>query len=85
MNRSVAVVGAGLSGLVAALELAEAGHEVTVYESEETVGGRVRSTRCDGYVFDRGFQVLFTAYPEARRYLDYDALDLRALRSRCAY
>ncbi|MDZ7688999.1 MAG: NAD(P)/FAD-dependent oxidoreductase [Halobacteriales archaeon] len=74
----VAVAGAGLSGLVAALELSEDGHDVTVYERGDEVGGRVRSTRRDGYVFDRGFQVLFTAYPEARRYLDYDALNPRA-------
>jgi phytoene dehydrogenase-like protein len=64
--------------LVAALELSDLGHDVTVYERNDEVGGRVRSTRRDGYVFDRGFQVLFTAYPEARSYLDYDALDLRA-------
>jgi len=74
----VAVAGAGLAGLVSALELGSSGHEVTVYETNDEVGGRVRSTRRDGFVFDRGFQVLFTAYPEARRYLDYDALDLRA-------
>ena len=72
----VAVVGGGLAGLVAALELADR-HDVTVYEENDAVGGRVRSKRRDGYVFDRGFQVLFTAYPEARRYLDYGALELR--------
>ena len=72
----VAVVGAGLSGLVAAVELAPE-HDVTVYEKNEQPGGRVRSTRRDGCVFDRGFQVLFTAYPEARRYLDYEPLELR--------
>jgi phytoene dehydrogenase-like protein len=37
----------------------------------------VRSLRRDGFVFDRGFQVLFTAYPAAQRELDFDALDLR--------
>lgn len=74
----VAVAGAGLAGLVATLELSKSGHDVTVYERNDEVGGRVRSVRRDGFVFDRGFQVLFTAYPEARRYLDYDALDLRA-------
>jgi phytoene dehydrogenase-like protein len=73
----VAVVGGGLAGLVAARHLADAGVEVTVFEREADVGGRVRSTREDGYVFDRGFQVLFTAYPAAKRELDYDALDLR--------
>jgi phytoene dehydrogenase-like protein len=72
----LAVVGGGLSGLVAAIELSSE-HEVILYEENDEVGGRVRSKRRDGFVFDRGFQVLFTAYPEARRYLDYDALDLR--------
>lgn len=76
-NGRVVVVGAGLAGLVAARHLAEAGFDVAVYEREPEVGGRVRSTREDGFVFDRGFQVLFTAYPAARRELDYDDLDLR--------
>ncbi|MFB6082693.1 MAG: NAD(P)/FAD-dependent oxidoreductase [Halorientalis sp.] len=71
------VVGGGLAGLVAARHLADAGRDVTVLERRDEVGGRVRSTREDGFVFDRGFQVLFTAYPAARRELDYDALDLR--------
>lgn len=79
MTDSRAVVaGGGVAGLVAARHLAERGVDVTVYEREPEPGGRVRSTRRDGFVLDRGFQVLFTAYPEARRHLDYDALDLRA-------
>jgi phytoene dehydrogenase-like protein len=77
MDASVAVVGGGLAGLVAARRLASRGTEVTLFEREEGVGGRVRSTREDGFTFDRGFQVLFTAYPAAKRELDYDALDLR--------
>lgn len=77
MSASVAVVGGGLAGLVSARHLAADGAEVTLFEREESVGGRVRSTRRDGFTFDRGFQVLFTAYPAARRELDYDELDLR--------
>ncbi|WP_254537675.1 NAD(P)/FAD-dependent oxidoreductase [Halomarina litorea] len=73
----VAVVGGGLAGLVAARHLAVAGVDVQLYEREATVGGRVRTTHEDGFTFDRGFQVLFTAYPAARRELDYAALDLR--------
>ncbi len=72
------VAGGGVAGLVAARHLAERGVDVTVYERESEPGGRVRSERRDGFVLDRGFQVLFTAYPEARHHLDYDALDLRA-------
>jgi phytoene dehydrogenase-like protein len=72
------VVGGGLAGLVAARHLADAGAEVQLFERRDEVGGRVRSVHERGYTFDRGFQVLFTAYPAARRELDYEALDLRA-------
>ncbi len=73
----VVVAGGGLAGLVAARRLAESGVDVTLFERESTVGGRVRSRRVDGYTLDRGFQVLFSAYPAVRRELDLDALDLR--------
>ncbi|WP_267642851.1 NAD(P)/FAD-dependent oxidoreductase [Haloarchaeobius amylolyticus] len=74
----VIVVGGGLAGLVAARHLADAGASVRLFERADSVGGRVRSTHEEGFIYDRGFQVMFTAYPAARRELDYDALDLRA-------
>ncbi|MFC6871978.1 NAD(P)/FAD-dependent oxidoreductase [Halobellus marinus] len=77
---SVVVAGAGLAGLVAARRLADAGAEVTVFERRATVGGRVRTETHDGFTLDRGFQVLFTAYPAVRRELDLGALDLRYFR-----
>jgi phytoene dehydrogenase-like protein len=77
MTDSVVVAGGGLAGLVAARRLAERGVDVTLYERNETVGGRVRTREQDGFTLDRGFQVLFTAYPAARRELDFDALDMR--------
>ncbi|WP_276300450.1 NAD(P)/FAD-dependent oxidoreductase [Halorussus lipolyticus] len=73
----VVVAGGGLAGLVAGRHLADAGADVRLYERHHEPGGRVRSLRRDGYVFDRGFQVLFTAYPAVKRELDFDALDLR--------
>jgi glycine/D-amino acid oxidase-like deaminating enzyme len=73
----VVVVGAGLAGLACARVLTEAGLDVHVWESEDAVGGRVRTDRVDGFLLDRGFQVLNTAYPEARRALDLDGLALR--------
>src|SRR5271166_1616209 len=78
MNPDVLVVGAGISGLVAALELKRRGFSVVVLEGSDQVGGRIRTDAINGFLLDRGFQVLLTAYPEARRCLDFDALDLRA-------
>ncbi len=73
----VVIVGAGLAGLACALRLHETGARVRVLEASDGVGGRVRTDVVDGFRLDRGFQVLLTAYPEARRVLDYPALDLR--------
>ncbi|PSQ18477.1 phytoene dehydrogenase [Halobacteriales archaeon QS_8_69_73] len=73
----VVVAGGGLAGLVAARHLAAAGAAVELLEADERVGGRVRSRVVDGFTLDRGFQVLFTGYPAARRELDLEALSLR--------
>lgn len=54
----VAVVGAGIAGLTAAHRLAAAGHRVEVFESEDAVGGRMASTRIDGWTIDRGAETL---------------------------
>lgn len=74
---TVLVVGAGLAGLVAARRLAASGLDVRLFERRGEIGGRVRTQRREGFTLDRGFQVLFTAYPAARRELDFDSLDLR--------
>ncbi len=71
------VIGAGLAGLACARALAEAGEQVLLLEAAEEVGGRVRSDLRDGYRLDRGFQVLFTGYPAARRWFDFDRLEPR--------
>ena len=71
------VVGAGLAGLVAAQHLVEAGMTVRIIEKGKRPGGRVRTDVVNGYRLDRGFQVLLPAYPEAKRYFDYKALDLQ--------
>ncbi len=71
------VIGAGLAGLAAAGTLHRAGREVLVLEQSDAVGGRVRTDRQGGFLLDRGFQVLLTAYPELDRHLDLCALNLR--------
>jgi len=76
-NEKIVIIGAGLSGLTAAIELEKAGFKPTILEGSESIGGRVKTDKVDGYLLDHGFQVLLTAYPEAKRYLDYDKLNLK--------
>ncbi|MDQ2768919.1 MAG: FAD-dependent oxidoreductase, partial [Bacteroidota bacterium] len=85
MNKSelpVIIVGAGMAGLACATWLHRAGRPVLVLEAADAVGGRVRTDLTpEGFRLDRGFQVLLTNYPEARRIFDYGALHLQAFRS----
>lgn len=74
--KSPIIIGAGVSGLVAAIELERSGYAPIILEATGSVGGRVKSDKWDGTPLDHGFQVLLTAYPEAQRYLDYQSLDL---------
>ena len=73
----VVIVGAGLAGLVAAKVLEQHGVSPVLLEASDGVGGRVRSDIVDGFVLDRGFQVLLTGYPEIYRHLNLPELDLR--------
>lgn len=50
----VAIIGSGFSSLAASCYLAKAGYEVTIYEKNETVGGRARRLVKDGFTFDIG-------------------------------
>jgi protoporphyrinogen oxidase len=74
----VIIIGAGLSGLTCAKVLTESGAHVTVFESSDDVGGRVRTDEKEGFLLDRGFQVYFTSYPVSRRHLDHAKLDFRS-------
>lgn len=77
MRADVVVVGAGLAGLRCAQVLAGAGRDVVVLEASDGVGGRIRTDRVDGFLVDRGFQLLNPAYPAVRRWVDVDALHLQ--------
>jgi phytoene dehydrogenase-like protein len=72
----VIIIGAGLAGLAAAKHCVAAGLTPLVLEAGAEVGGRLATDRVDGFLLDRGFQVLLDSYPEARRVLDLDALQL---------
>ena len=70
------IIGAGLAGLACARDLTAAGLRVQVLEAADAPGGRIRTDVVEGFRLDRGFQVLLTEYPETRRVLDYESLNL---------
>ena len=74
---NIHIVGAGVSGLIAAKVLEDNGYSCTIIEATDRVGGRVKTDIVHGYQLDHGFQVLLTAYPAAQKYLDFDALNLQ--------
>jgi protoporphyrinogen oxidase len=71
------IIGAGISGLIAAQILENHGYSPVIIEASNTVGGRVKTDVVNGYNLDHGFQVLLTSYPAAKKYLNYDALELQ--------
>ena len=54
MKQNIALIGSGFSSLAAASYLAKAGHNVTIYEKNSTVGGRARQLVREGFTFDIG-------------------------------
>ncbi len=75
----VVIVGAGLAGLSAAIELSRAGRSVTVLEAASKPGGRVRTDQVAGFRLDRGFQLMNPAYPRWQRLAALGVLDLDRL------
>ncbi|MEU5905318.1 FAD-dependent oxidoreductase [Micromonospora sp. NPDC047467] len=72
----VVIVGGGLAGLAAARRLHRAGVPWRLLEAGSRLGGRVATDLVDGYLIDRGFQVLNTAYPRLGTLLDTERLNL---------
>lgn len=60
--KKIAVVGAGWAGCAAAVELAAAGHVVTLFESSRTLGGRARAVEIQDQTLDNGQHILLGAY-----------------------
>jgi phytoene dehydrogenase-like protein len=77
----VVIIGAGIAGLTCAKYLKDKGIDATILEASDAVGGRVRTDIVDGFKLDRGFQVLLTSYPEARKLLNYRELRLKTMPS----
>jgi phytoene desaturase len=72
----ISVIGAGVSGLSAAILLARDGHEVTVYDKNSTPGGKISQIKDKGYRFDTG-PSLFTLPQLAEKltFFSYTSLD----------
>jgi len=81
MLYDVAIVGAGMAGLSCAKVVLEHGLKVTVLESSDRIGGRIRTDSVSGYNLDYGFQVLQTGYPTITDHLDLDKLELHSFPS----
>jgi phytoene desaturase len=54
MIKDIAIIGSGFSSLSAACYLAKEGNKVTVYEKNDSIGGRARQFKQDGFTFDMG-------------------------------
>ncbi|KQC33584.1 oxidoreductase [Nonlabens sp. YIK11] len=73
---TITIIGAGVSGLCAAIHLKNSGYNAQLYDAAAHVGGRVATDYKDGNILDHGFQVLLDSYPAAQEFLDLESLDL---------
>lgn len=84
-NKNVLVIGGGLGGLSAAISLAQAGYDVSLYEKNEHIGGKLNRLEQDGFGFDLGpsiltmpqvFEKLFSASGKSMKdYVPIEKLD----------
>jgi squalene-associated FAD-dependent desaturase len=68
-RKQFAVIGGGWAGCACAVELAGAGHRVTLLEAARTLGGRARAVEADGRQLDNGQHILLGAYADTLRLL----------------
>ena len=77
----VHIIGGGISGLVAAQVLESHGLSPVIIDANDRVGGRLKTDVVKGFQLDRGFQVLLSSYSAAKKYLDYESLNLQKLKA----
>lgn len=54
MKKIITIIGSGFSALAASCYLAQQGHDITIYEKNDSIGGRARQFKKDGFTFDMG-------------------------------
>lgn len=77
MKPTITIIGAGISGLTAAVYLHQNGFNVQLLEASDRAGGRIKTDIVNGFRLDRGFQVLLTEYQECKALLNYEKLNLK--------
>jgi phytoene desaturase len=90
MNKNVAVIGSGVGGIASAIRLKNKGYNVTVFEKNSYLGGKLSEIKKDGFRFDSGPSLL--TLPELIDDLFYiskknprDYIDFIKLESSCRY
>lgn len=78
-SKKVNIVGGGISGLIAATVLEKYNINSLIIEQSDTLGGRIKTDIFNQYQLDHGFQVLLSSYEAAKKYLDYESLNLQKL------
>ena len=71
-NKKVVIVGGGCAGLSAAYNLNKTGWDVTVLESQPTVGGRMQVFKENGYLIDEYAQFVHPSYKRAKELMFSD-------------
>ncbi|MFI1801069.1 protoporphyrinogen/coproporphyrinogen oxidase [Streptomyces sp. NPDC020379] len=69
-GQRIIVIGAGISGLAAGYRLQQAGHQVTVLESADHVGGKMTTLERDGFRIDIAATILFATYHRMLQLID---------------
>jgi squalene-associated FAD-dependent desaturase len=76
-KKRVAVIGGGWAGCAAAVRLAQAGQQVTLYEAARTLGGRARRVEINGKTIDNGQHILLGAYRQTLELMRSIGIDER--------
>jgi len=76
--KKIAVIGGGWAGCAAAVKLTQSGHQVSLFESAKTLGGRARGVEIHQHTVDNGQHILLGAYQQSLKLIKTVGIDLNA-------